>query len=87
METIRTRWQAAADLELARAMRSEAFLAAQRDLMRARLDCAALIRARLETLADLLGMPTRSETDELGERLHRLEREVRALRARGKSAG
>ena len=81
-ETIRARWQEAADLELAKAMRSQAFLDAQRELIRARLDCAALIRARLETLADLLGMPTRAETDELGERLHRLEREVRALRER-----
>lgn len=82
-ESLRARWQEAADLELARAMRSEAFLAAQRELVRARLDCTALIRARLESLADLLGMPTRGETDELGERLHRLEREVRALRDEG----
>lgn len=82
-ESIRARWQEAADLELARAMRSEAFLAAQRELVRARLDCTALIRTRLKSLADLLGMPSRSETDELGERLHRLEREVRALRGEG----
>lgn len=86
-ETIRARWQEAADLELAKAMRSEAFLDAQRELIRARLDCAALIRARLERLADLLGMPTRAETDELGERLHRLEREVRALKARPEGGG
>ncbi len=83
-ETIRARWQEASDHELARAMRGEAFLEAQRDLIRARLDCAALIRTRLERLAELLGMPTRSEMDELGERLHRLEREVRALRAGAK---
>jgi hypothetical protein len=82
-ETIRARWQEAADLELARTMRSQAFLDAQRELIRARLDCAAMIRVRLEHLADLLGMPTRSETDELGERLHRLERKVRALRELG----
>ena len=80
-ETIRARWQEAADIELAEAMRSDAFLAAQRDLIRARLDCAALIRGRLEHLAELLGMPTRTEMDELGERLHRLERELRALKA------
>lgn len=86
-ETIRARWQEAADLELARTMRSDAFLAAQRDLVRARLDCAALIRSRLERLADLFDMPTRADTDGLAERLHRLEREVRALRARAEGAG
>lgn len=83
-EVIRARWQEASDHELAYAMRGEAFLAAQRDLIRARLDCAALIRARLERLAEFLGMPTRGEMDDLGERLHRLEREVRALKAGAK---
>lgn len=79
-ETIRARWQEAADLELARAMRSDAFLAAQRELIRARLDCARLIRSRLEQLAVTLGLPTRSEVDDLARRVHSLGREVRALR-------
>ncbi len=85
-ETLRARWQDAADDELARAMRSDAFLAAQRDLLRARLDCAAHIRRRLEGLAEAFGMPTRSEVDALAERVHDLSREVRTLQAgtRGK---
>ena len=82
-ETIRARWQEAADHELAETMRSEAFLAAQRDLVRARLDCAALIRHRLEGLAEAFGLPTRSEVDALAERVQALSREVRALKPAG----
>lgn len=75
------RWQAAADAELAEAQRSEAFLDAQRELLRARLACAKLLRSRVEGLARLLGLPTRTEIDGLHETLHLIRRELRLLRA------
>jgi hypothetical protein len=81
-EVIQTRWQQAAEAELATAQRSEDFLAAQRDLIRARLDCSALLRERTERIADILGLPTRAEVDDLHETMHSLKRELRALRTR-----
>jgi hypothetical protein len=81
-EVIQSRWQAAADAELAAAQRSEAFLAAQRDLIRARLDCSALLAKRIEGLSELLGLPTRAELDALHQKMHRLGRDMRALRTR-----
>jgi hypothetical protein len=77
-----SRWQAAAEAELAAAQRSEDFLAAQRDLIRARLDCSALLRGRIEQIAGMLGLPTRAEVDGLHQNLHGLKRELRTLRAR-----
>jgi hypothetical protein len=81
-EVIRTCWQQAAGAELAAAQRSEDFLAAQRDLIRARLDCSALLRKQVEQVAGMLGLPTRAEVDDLHQSMHRLKRELRALRAR-----
>ncbi len=81
-EVIQARWQEAADAELAAAQRSEDFLAAQRDLIRARLDCSALLRGRIERIAEMLGLPTRAELDDLHETMHGLKLEFRALRAR-----
>jgi len=79
---MQARWQAAADAELAAAQASEDFLTAQAELIRTRLACAALLRKRVEGLAQLLGMPTREELDSLHETVHRLGREVRMLRAK-----
>ena len=79
---IQARWQAAADAELAAAQRSEDFLAAQRDLIRARLDCSALLRRRIERIAEMLALPTRTELDDLHRSMHGLKRELRALRER-----
>ncbi len=81
-EAIETRWVEAAGVELAAAQRSEDFLAAQRDLIRARLDCSALLRRRIERIAGMLGLPSRAELDDLHRTVHGLKREVRALRAR-----
>jgi len=81
-EAIQARWQEAAGAELAAAQRAEDFLAAQRDLIRARLDCSALLRGRIEQIAGMLGLPTRAELDELHQTMHGLKRELRALRAR-----
>ena len=79
---IQARWQEAADAELAAAQRAPDFLAAQRDLIRARLDCSSLLRGRIERIAGMLGLPTRAELDDLHESMHGLKREIRALRAR-----
>lgn len=79
---MQARWQAAADAELAAAQRSDEFLDAQRELIRARLACAALLRDRIEGLARILGLPTRVELDALHETVHRMGRELRALRTR-----
>ncbi|HEY5598704.1 MAG TPA: poly(R)-hydroxyalkanoic acid synthase subunit PhaE [Kiloniellales bacterium] len=79
---IQTRWQQAAEAEMSAALRSEEFLAAQRDLIRARLDCSALLRERIERFAAVLGLPTRAEIDSLHETVHGLERELRTLRGR-----
>jgi hypothetical protein len=81
-DMIQSRWQAAAEAELAAAQRSEDFLAAQRGLIRARLDCSALLRGRVERIAGMLGLPTRAEVDGLHQALHALKRELRQLRAR-----
>ncbi len=80
-EAIQARWQEAAGAELAAAQRAEDFLAAQRDLIRARLDCSALLRGRIDRIAGMLGLPTRAELDDLHQTVHRLKRELRALRA------
>ncbi len=79
---IQAHWQKAAGAELAAAQRAEDFLAAQRDLIRARLDCSALLRGRIERIAGMLGLPTRAELDDLHQTVHGLKRELRALRAR-----
>ena len=81
-EAIQARWQEAAGAELAAAQRAEDFLAAQRDLIRARLDCSALLRERIERIAGMLGLPARAELDDLHQAVHDLKRELRALRAR-----
>ncbi len=81
-DVIQTHWQEAAGTELAAAQRSEDFLAAQRDLIRARLDCSALLRERIDRIAGMLGLPTRAEVDDLHQTMHSLKRELRALRTR-----
>lgn len=81
-QRIQRLWQSAADAELDAAQRSEDFLDAQREVIRARLALAAMLRERTGRLAELLGLPTRAEMDDLQEDVHALRREVRALRAR-----
>ncbi len=73
-------WQQAAEQELAGAQRSETYLAAQRDLIRARLDCAKMLRAQADEIAGLLGLPTRAEVDALHQALHDMRRELRSLK-------
>jgi hypothetical protein len=87
-EEMQARWQRAAGAELAIAQRSEEFLAAQRELIRARLDCTSLLRGRVERIAGMLGLPTRVELDDLHQTVHGLKRELRALHSQmGKNPG
>ena len=81
--TMQAAWQRAAERELAAAQRSETYLAAQRDLLRARLDCAKVLRRQADEFALLLGLPTRAEVDALHQAVHDLRRELRARKGRG----
>ncbi len=81
-QRIQRLWQSAADVELDLAQRSEDFLDAQREVIRARLALAAVLRKHTGKLAELLGLPTRAELDDLQEAVHALRRELRALRPR-----
>ena len=64
------------------AQRSDEFLAAQRDLIRTRLDCSAFLRGRIGRIAEMLGLPTRAEVDDLHQTIHGLKRDLRALHTR-----
>ena len=77
-------WHEAAAEEMARTHRRPAFLAAQRDLMRAETDLRRHLRERVEAVAGELGLPTRAELDDLHECLHGLGREMRRMRARAR---
>ncbi|MEM9762470.1 MAG: poly(R)-hydroxyalkanoic acid synthase subunit PhaE [Pseudomonadota bacterium] len=73
-------WRHAADAEMARLQSSEAYLAAQRDLLDAGLALRASLRARAERMAAFLGLPTRAELDDVHAELHALRREMRAMK-------
>lgn len=75
-------WHRIADREFAETHRSEEFLEAQAALMQAGLDARRQARARVEAVADALGLPTRAEVDDLTETVHALRREVAALKAK-----
>lgn len=75
-------WREVADAEMARTHRSDAFLAAQRDLIEAQIAVRQTLRARVDRLAGFLGLPTRAELDDLHATVHALKRELRALRRR-----
>ncbi|MEL7346132.1 MAG: poly(R)-hydroxyalkanoic acid synthase subunit PhaE [Pseudomonadota bacterium] len=79
-------WRTAADEELARVQTSDAYIAAQRDLMAAHLAVRASLRARAERMAQFLGLPTRAEMDDLAETVHSLRREVAEARRAARRA-
>jgi len=76
-----TLWREVADAEMARTHRSDAFLAAQRDLIEAQIAVRGTLRKRIDRLAGFLGLPTRAELDDLHATVHALRRELRTLRA------
>ncbi|MEM6972634.1 MAG: poly(R)-hydroxyalkanoic acid synthase subunit PhaE [Pseudomonadota bacterium] len=73
-------WREAADGEMAEVQASDAYVAANRDLASAHLALSASIRARVERLAEALGLPTRAEVDDLAAGMHAMEREIRTLK-------
>lgn len=75
-------WREIADREFAATQRRPDFLEAQATLLRAGLDCRRRARERIEAVAELVGLPTRAEVDDLAEQLHALRAELRALKAR-----
>lgn len=73
-------WRECADERLARTMASKDYLATQRALLEAGLELRRAFGQRLEALAELAGLPSRTEIDDLTAELDRLRREVRTLR-------
>lgn len=71
-------WSTIANEEMIKNQRSAEFLAAQRDLLRAALDLRKLQQGVADTAADLFGLPSRREVDELSRQLTELRRELRA---------
>ncbi|MEM1384274.1 MAG: poly(R)-hydroxyalkanoic acid synthase subunit PhaE [Pseudomonadota bacterium] len=79
-QAVQALWTEIADRELAQAQRSEAFLAAQQRLIRSQLALKNRLRARLERVAEFLGLPTRAELDDLHQTVHALRREIRQMK-------
>jgi polyhydroxyalkanoate synthesis regulator phasin len=59
--------------------RSEKFLAAQRQLIRDGLDFILVEREFVENLVKPIGLPTRSEIDEVHRNVHELKKQVKTL--------
>ncbi|NKL08420.1 hypothetical protein GFL39_26505 [Rhizobium leguminosarum bv. viciae] len=75
-------WRKIADEELISNKRSEDFLAAQRDLLRAALDLRICQQQMTDSIAKLFGLPNQQDFDELTRQLTEMRRELRAsLRA------
>ena len=70
-------WREIADEEFSRTQRSDEFLATQATLLEAGLACRRRLRERIEVLAELAGMPTRAEVDDMAREIDRLRRELR----------
>ncbi|MGF1445262.1 MAG: poly(R)-hydroxyalkanoic acid synthase subunit PhaE [Pikeienuella sp.] len=63
--------------------RSPEFLAAFRDLLAAETALRRGVRARMEVMAELVGLPTRRELDDVHRSLHALRRELRRMGSAG----
>ncbi len=72
-------WLAIANETLMETHRSETFLNAQRQLLRAGMDFLLAERKFVEQLVEPAGIPTRSEIDELHRTVHTLKQRVRTL--------
>lgn len=73
-------WVETANRHLLEAQRSEPFLETQRNLLRASSDLRIAQQDIGDFYNELLGMPTRSEIDDLSKTVAELKREVRAAR-------
>jgi polyhydroxyalkanoate synthesis regulator phasin len=72
-------WLDISNQVLLETQRSEKFLAAQRQLLRDGLDFILVEREFIENLVKPIGLPTRSEIDEVHQNVHELKKQVRAL--------
>ncbi len=79
-------WQEIAAAEIERVQRSAPFLAAMRDLIEAETALRRAVRQRVEPLADLCGLPTRGEVDDLHRTVTDLRRELRRMRGARREA-
>ncbi|MQW05898.1 hypothetical protein GHK45_19795 [Sinorhizobium meliloti] len=71
-------WRAIADEELISNFRSQDFLVAQRELLRAALDLRTRQQEMADSVGKLLGVPTQQDFDELTRQITELRRELRA---------
>lgn len=72
-------WLDISNQVLLETQRSEKFLAAQRQLLRDGLDFILVEREFIENLVKPIGLPTRSEIDEVHRNVHELKKQVKAL--------
>lgn len=72
-------WLDTANQVLLETQRSEKFLAAQRRLLRDGMEFMLAERELVEALVEPIGLPTRSEIDEVHQNVHELKRRVRSL--------
>jgi polyhydroxyalkanoate synthesis regulator phasin len=78
-------WLAIANDTLMETHRSEPFLDAQRELLRAGMDFLLAERKFIEQLVEPAGFPTRTEIDELHQTVHTLKQRVRTLEKKAAS--
>ena len=71
-------WSAIANEEMIKNQRSEEFLTAQRELLRAALDLRTLQQEMADSIGKLFGTPTQQDFDELPRQVTELRRELRA---------
>jgi len=73
-------WQAHSEQAITALYRSDPFLKAQADLVAAETALRARLRREADRAAEALGLPSRREFDDMADEIHRLRRELRALR-------
>lgn len=73
-------WLDVANEELLKTQRSEEFLGAQRDLLRASIDFRTRQQRLVEEFCEANAMPTRSEVDDLHRTVTEMRRQLRALK-------
>ncbi len=73
-------WLDIANKELLKTQRSDEFLGAQRDLLRASIDFRTFQQGLVEEFCEANAIPTRTEVDDLHRRVTELRREMRALK-------
>jgi len=83
LKDIETRWNAHTAGAIAALYRSEDFLTAQADLIRAETALRLRLQREAAAASELLGMPSRREIDDLHASVQALRRELRAARRAG----